>query len=39
MIGIYKIKNPSERVYIGQSWDISGRKSQYKGYIWKYKTK
>jgi hypothetical protein len=28
--GIYKITNPSGKVYIGQSWDINGRKYRYK---------
>jgi group I intron endonuclease len=30
MVGIYKINSPSNKVYIGQSWDISSRKSVYK---------
>jgi len=30
MIGIYKITNPSGRVYVGQSWDIERRFKQYK---------
>lgn len=30
MVGIYKITSPSNKVYIGQSWDISSRKSVYK---------
>ena len=29
MIGIYKITSPSGKVYIGQSWDIDRRWSQY----------
>ena len=35
MVGIYKIVNPKNKVYIGQSVDIDGRKSQYK-YLSKY---
>jgi hypothetical protein len=31
MIGIYKITSPSNKIYIGQSWDISKRFSFYKG--------
>jgi len=31
MIGIYKITSPSGRIYIGQSWDIDRRLSQYRG--------
>lgn len=31
MVGIYKIINPTGKVYIGQSWNIANRKSQYKG--------
>jgi len=30
MVGIYKITNPKGCVYIGQSWNLSTRKSQYK---------
>lgn len=30
MVGIYKIVNPKNKVYIGQSVDIDGRKKQYK---------
>lgn len=30
MVGIYKITNPSGKVYIGQSWDIDRRFSFYK---------
>lgn len=30
MIGIYKITSPSGKIYIGQSWNISKRKSYYK---------
>ena len=30
MIGIYKITNPTGKVYIGQSWDLIARKSFYK---------
>lgn len=29
-IGIYKITSPSEKVYIGQSWNITNRFSKYK---------
>jgi group I intron endonuclease len=29
MVGIYKITNPSNKVYIGQSWDIDNRKRMY----------
>lgn len=28
--GIYKITSPSGKIYIGQSWNISSRKNQYK---------
>ena len=31
MVGIYKITSPSGKVYIGQSWDIQKRWSDYKG--------
>ena len=31
MVGIYKITSPTEKIYIGQSWDLVNRKSQYKG--------
>jgi len=30
MVGIYKITSPSGRIYIGQSWDIEKRWSDYK---------
>jgi len=30
MIGIYKIESPSGKIYIGQSWDIDHRISDYK---------
>jgi group I intron endonuclease len=30
MIGIYKITSPSGKIYIGQSWNIQNRFSQYK---------
>jgi len=30
MVGIYKITSPTNKVYIGQSWDIIARKSVYK---------
>jgi group I intron endonuclease len=30
MIGIYKITSPTNKVYIGQSWNIEKRKSKYK---------
>lgn len=30
MIGIYKITSPTEKVYIGQSWNIGGRFNHYK---------
>lgn len=30
-IGIYKITSPSGKVYIGQSWNIKGRFSDYRG--------
>lgn len=30
IVGIYKITSPSEKVYIGQSWDIGNRYSCYK---------
>lgn len=30
MVGIYKITSPSGKIYIGQSWNISNRKSYYK---------
>lgn len=30
MIGIYKITSPTNKIYIGQSWNIEGRKSKYK---------
>lgn len=29
MVGIYKITSPSEKVYIGQSWNIDNRKYRY----------
>lgn len=29
MIGIYKITNPQNKIYIGQSWDIDNRKRTY----------
>lgn len=29
MVGIYKIINPTNKVYIGQSWNIEQRKKQY----------
>ena len=32
IIGIYKITSPTNRIYIGQSIDIIGRKAKYKGY-------
>lgn len=31
MVGIYKITNPSGKIYIGQSWNLPNRKAQYKG--------
>jgi len=30
MVGIYKITSPTNKVYIGQSWDIDNRKSGHK---------
>ena len=30
MVGIYKITSPTNKVYIGQSWDIMARKGVYK---------
>lgn len=30
MVGVYKITSPSGKIYIGQSWNISKRKSAYK---------
>jgi group I intron endonuclease len=30
MVGIYKITSPSNKIYIGQSWNIYNRKSTYK---------
>lgn len=33
MVGIYKISSPSGKVYIGQSWNIKYRFSQYKGSV------
>lgn len=30
MIGIYKITSPSNKVYIGQTWNVCSRKSAYK---------
>ena len=29
MVGIYKIVSPTNKVYIGQSWNIENRKSGY----------
>ena len=29
MVGIYKITNPSKKVYIGQSWDLEKRRKNY----------
>jgi group I intron endonuclease len=29
MVGIYKITSPSNKIYIGQSWDIDNRKRMY----------
>jgi len=34
MVGIYKITSPSDRVYIGQSWNIEKRKSSHKSTKW-----
>lgn len=31
MVGVYKITNPSGKIYIGQSWNLDSRKSYYKG--------
>jgi group I intron endonuclease len=30
MVGIYKITNPKNKVYVGQSWDISNREKYYR---------
>ena len=30
MVGIYKITNPNNRIYIGQSWNIESRLYSYK---------
>jgi group I intron endonuclease len=38
MLGIYKITNPSGKVYIGQSWNIADRKYHYKGLFCKEQT-
>lgn len=32
MVGIYKITSPSNRVYIGQSWNIDKRKKDHRNY-------
>ena len=39
MVGIYKITNPKGKIYIGQSWDIKKRKSNYSHANSKYRTK
>lgn len=36
MVGIYKITNPKQKVYIGQSRDLLKRELQYSKYIKKY---
>lgn len=33
MVGIYKITSPTNKIYIGQSWDIDNRKRAYKSAI------
>lgn len=38
-IGIYKIKSPSNRIYIGQSWDIDKRLNYYKRLLCKSQIK
>jgi len=39
MIAIYKIINPNNKIYIGQSWNVKNRKSKYKNSNCKGQTK